>query len=65
VLTSELHLHGGFWDVMANFDVNTAGFIIAAMFVVVWAVALAYWRFGNVEARWTGGGQSSRVGSSG
>jgi high-affinity nickel-transport protein len=65
VLTSELHLHGGFWDVMANFDVNTAGFIIAAMFVVVWAVALAYWRFGNVEARWTGGVQSSRVGSSG
>jgi nickel/cobalt transporter (NiCoT) family protein len=52
VLTSELHLHGGFWDTMANFNINVAGFCIAAMFVGVWAVALAYWRWGNVEDRW-------------
>ena len=53
VLTTELHLSGGFWDVMANFNINVAGFCIAAMFVLVWAAALAYWRFGNVEHRWT------------
>jgi nickel/cobalt transporter (NiCoT) family protein len=53
VLTTELHLHGGFWDVMANFNINVAGFCIAAMFVLVWAAALAYWRYGNVEDRWT------------
>jgi high-affinity nickel-transport protein len=53
VLTSELHLSGGFWNVMANFNINVAGFCIAAMFVLVWAAALAYWRFGNVEDRWT------------
>jgi nickel/cobalt transporter (NiCoT) family protein len=53
VLTSELDLRGGFWDTMANFNVNLAGFIIAAMFVLVWAVALAYWRWGNVEDRWS------------
>ena len=29
VLTTELHLHGGFWDVMANFNINVAGFCIA------------------------------------
>ncbi len=52
VLTDELHLHGVFWDAMANFNVNMAGFIIAGMFVVVWAVALAYWRWGGVENRW-------------
>ena len=52
VLTDELHLNGGFWDVMASFDINTAGFAIAGLFIVVWAAALAYWRFGNVEARW-------------
>ena len=52
VLTSELHLHGGFWDTMANFNINVAGFCIAAMFVIVWAVALAFWRWGNVENRW-------------
>jgi high-affinity nickel-transport protein len=53
VLSDELHLSGGFWDVMANFNINTAGFCIAGLFVAVWAAALAYWRFGRVEARWT------------
>jgi high-affinity nickel-transport protein len=55
ILTTELHLHGAFWDLMANFNINLAGFCIAALFVAVWAVALAYWRFGNVEARWSSG----------
>ncbi|MGH9109156.1 MAG: HoxN/HupN/NixA family nickel/cobalt transporter [Acidimicrobiales bacterium] len=53
ILTTEAHLHGGFWDTMANFNINLAGFCIAGLFVGVWAVALVYWRFGSVEARWT------------
>jgi len=53
VLTDELHLSGGFWDTVANFNINTAGFAIVALFVAVWVAALAYWRFGRVEARWT------------
>ena len=52
LLTGELHLRGAFWDLMANFDINVAGFVIAAMFVAVWAAALAYWRWGKVEDRW-------------
>jgi high-affinity nickel-transport protein len=55
ILTSEVHLHGAFWDLMANFDINVAGFCIAGMFVAVWAVALGYWKFGNVESRWAAG----------
>ena len=38
---------------MANFNINVAGFCIAALFILVWAAALAYWRWGEVEARWT------------
>ena len=53
VLTAEVHLHGAFWDTMANFNINVAGFCIAAMFVIIWAAALAYWKWGNVEARWS------------
>jgi high-affinity nickel-transport protein len=53
IVTTEAHLHGGFWDTMANFNVNVAGFCIAGLFVLVWAVALIYWRLGNVEDRWT------------
>jgi high-affinity nickel-transport protein len=55
VLTSELRLSGGFWDFMANFDINRAGFVIAGLFALTWAVALLYWRFGNIEARWQQG----------
>jgi high-affinity nickel-transport protein len=53
ILTTELHLNGGFWNLMANFNINVAGFCIAGMFILVWAVALIYWRAGDVEARWT------------
>jgi len=55
VLTSELHLAGGFWDFMANFDINKAGFAIAGLFAATWIVALAFWRFGKIEARWQHG----------
>jgi nickel/cobalt transporter (NiCoT) family protein len=53
VLTSETHLHGTFWDLMANFNINLAGFCIAGLFVLIWAAALAYWKWGHVESRWT------------
>jgi len=63
LLSTELHIHGSFWEFMANFNINHAGFAIAGLFVVVWAVAIAYWRFGKVEARWvpeTGAGRQSQ-----
>ena len=52
VLASELHLHGWLGDTMAGFDINTAGFIVVGLFIAVWAVALAVWKFGKLEARW-------------
>jgi nickel/cobalt transporter (NiCoT) family protein len=45
-------LRSGFWSYMANFDINEAGFVIVGMFIVCWAGALAFWRFGHVEERW-------------
>jgi high-affinity nickel-transport protein len=53
ILTTEMNLHGAFWDTVANFDINVAGFCIAGLFVLVWVVALIYWRLGHVEARWS------------
>jgi nickel/cobalt transporter (NiCoT) family protein len=55
ILTDEIHLHGAFWNLVAGFDINLAGFCIAGLFVLVWAVALIYWRLGNVEDRWSSG----------
>ena len=43
----------GFWGFMYNFNIKTAGFVIVGMFVVTWAVAMAIWRYGRIEERWT------------
>ncbi len=53
ILTTEFHLNGVFWNLMANFNINVAGVCIAALFVLVWAAALIYWRVGKVEDKWT------------
>ena len=52
LLSTELHLHGWLGDYLANFNLNTAGYLVVGLFVVVWALALTIWRFGKVEARW-------------
>jgi high-affinity nickel-transport protein len=38
---------------MAGFNINTAGFIIVGMFVLTWVAALAIWRIGHVEEKWS------------
>jgi nickel/cobalt transporter (NiCoT) family protein len=53
LLADELHIQGGFWTFMSDFDLNTAGFAIAGLFVLVWVIAIGYWKLGRVEARWT------------
>jgi high-affinity nickel-transport protein len=61
LLPKELHLHGRFWNDMAGFNINMAGFIIVGMFVVTLVGALAVWHFGNVEEKWSAkltGGES-------
>jgi len=52
LLSAELHIHGRLWDFMANFNINRAGFIIAGLFVVVWVVAITWWKLGDLERRW-------------
>ena len=52
LLGQEAGWSGGFWGFLADFNINTAGFVIVAVFVVTWAVALAIWRFGKIEQKW-------------
>ena len=52
LLGQEAGLTGGFWSFMSRFNINKAGFVIVAVFVVTWAAALAIWRFGRIEERW-------------
>jgi high-affinity nickel-transport protein len=36
-----------------DLDLNLVGYVIAGLFVLSWAIALAVWRFGHIEERWT------------
>jgi high-affinity nickel-transport protein len=37
----------------SGLDLNYVGYGIVALFVLTWMVALAVWRFGRIEQRWT------------
>jgi high-affinity nickel-transport protein len=52
LIGQEYNLSGGFWGFMGNFDINKAGLVIVAIFVLTWAAALAIWHFGKIEQRY-------------
>jgi nickel/cobalt transporter (NiCoT) family protein len=43
----------GFWGFMSRFNLNTAGFVIVAMFIATWLAALLIWRYGHIEEKWS------------
>ena len=53
VLSEKLSLTGGVWDFFSGIDLNYVGYAIVALFVATWAIALAVWRFGRIEERWS------------
>jgi high-affinity nickel-transport protein len=60
LLGQEAHLHGWVWDQLGSFNINKAGVYMVGIFVVVWVIALAIWRFGRIEARWESSAELSR-----
>jgi high-affinity nickel-transport protein len=53
VLADKLSLSGGVWDVVSGIDLNLVGYLIVGLFAATWAIALAIWRFGRIEERWS------------
>ena len=53
VLGDELGLTGGLWDFVAGIDLNVIGYLVVALFVLTWVIALAVWRLGRIEERWS------------
>jgi high-affinity nickel-transport protein len=53
VLADRLGLTGGVWDFLSGLDLNLVGYAIVGLFVATWAIALAIWRFGHIEERWS------------
>ena len=60
LLAQEGKLTGSGWAWLANFNINTAGFVIVGVFVLTWVVALSIWRFGKIEQKWDAAGATAR-----
>jgi hypothetical protein len=55
LLADKMDLHGVFWNWVAGLDLNTVGFVIVGLFFATWAIALAVWKMGRIEEKWTAG----------
>ncbi len=53
LIAEKLSLHGAFWDWISGLDLNIVGFVIVGMFFATWAIALAVWKIGRIEEKWT------------
>ncbi|HEX4465745.1 MAG TPA: HoxN/HupN/NixA family nickel/cobalt transporter [Solirubrobacteraceae bacterium] len=53
LIAERLDLSGPFWGWWEGIDINVLGFIIVGMFVLTWVFALAIWRVGRIEERWS------------
>ena len=59
VLSDKLSLTGQPWDFFNGLNLNYVGYAIAGIFVLTWAVALAVWRIGRIEERWSANVEAS------
>jgi nickel/cobalt transporter (NiCoT) family protein len=53
VFAEKLGLRGGVWDLVAGIDLNAIGYIVVAMFVATWAIAVSVWHLARIEERWS------------
>jgi high-affinity nickel-transport protein len=53
VLVDQAKIESGPLVAIADIPLDYAGYGIVALFVIAWLVALAVWRFGRIEEKWT------------
>jgi high-affinity nickel-transport protein len=53
IASDRLDLTSGPIAAVGSIDLNHVGYAIVIFFVVAWAAALAIWRFGNIEQKWS------------
>jgi len=52
ILVDNLEITSGPLAAIGALNLNLMGYVVVALFIVTWAVALLVWRFGKVEQRW-------------
>jgi high-affinity nickel-transport protein len=53
VVADQAHITSGPLAAIASIPLDYAGYGIVGLFVLAWVVALAVWRFGRIEERWS------------
>jgi len=53
ILTDKLSIDSGPFASLASVDLNYVGYAIVALFILTWVVALAVWRYGRIEEKWS------------
>jgi high-affinity nickel-transport protein len=53
VAIGQFKLSGGLWDWIGGLDLNMAGFVITGVLLTMWLGAMAFWKYGRVEQRWS------------
>jgi high-affinity nickel-transport protein len=53
IVTDDAGITSGPLASIANLDLNDVGYGIVALFVLTWLGALAVWRYGRIEQRWS------------
>ncbi|MEX5712293.1 HoxN/HupN/NixA family nickel/cobalt transporter [Parafrankia sp. FMc6] len=65
VLADRFGIESGPLAWIAGINLDYAGYVIVGLFFASWAVALAVWRFGRIEERWTTGQPTGHASSAG
>jgi nickel/cobalt transporter (NiCoT) family protein len=58
LLVERLDLQAGPLVWIASLDLDFVGFAVVGLFAATWAIALAVWRFGRIEEKWSNGATS-------
>ena len=53
VLADQAHITSGPVAAIADIPLDYAGYGIVGLFIAAWAVAIAVWRYGRIEERWS------------
>jgi nickel/cobalt transporter (NiCoT) family protein len=53
IATDQLGIRSGPLAAIGGLNLNDVGYAIVGLFVLTWLLALAVWRFGRIEERWT------------
>jgi len=59
IFTDRLHIESGPLATIANAPLNYVGYAIVGLFVLTWVVAIAIWKYGRIEEKWSAGLRSA------